>query len=304
MRAEGMSYYEIAAALNEQGLKTKRGTGYHNSTVARIIKNQRYIGRARWRGQYYESQGPAIVPLELWNRVHQEVQPARTVQRRAPRENSPYLVELYCRECGSRMYGEWVTISRLLKSGHRADYNEYGIYHCVGRRRLGCAHQARLDLVHGLVLEELRSIVTRPAVVQALIDQRGRQLSAGAAALQDRILYKEKDLHAKTAFMDKLKADYRSGALSAILYSEIFEETSKELAALDNEVKNLKEKLRRRSVKIQRPEVILQRLGDVLNNWENLPNISRRKIIAGFLPRIEISRNGVLFVVRNLPGDV
>ncbi|MEG3071088.1 MAG: recombinase family protein [Candidatus Syntrophopropionicum ammoniitolerans] len=57
MRADQKSYQEIANILNARGLKTKRGTKYHQTTIGRIIKNPRYIGRARWRGQYYESKG-------------------------------------------------------------------------------------------------------------------------------------------------------------------------------------------------------------------------------------------------------
>lgn len=303
MRADGMSYYEIASTLNMRGLKTKRGTKYYNSTICKIINNPRYIGKAKWCGQYYESQGPSIVPIELWNKVHQEIQPLRSIQRRTPKENNPYLVNLYCHECGHRMYGEWVTIKRLMKSGHRKDYNEYGIYHCVGRKKANpkCAHQQRIDYVHDLVLTELKNILLMPEIVTQLIEERSKRLSHDVEGLRDRLLFKEKEIQAKEAFLEKCKKDYKNGDLAATLYTALYEETTKEINILIGEMKELKVRLQKATVKIEDPNVVLARLREAVQNWDSISNINKKKIIASFLHHISISKNGILYVVRNLP---
>lgn len=306
MRADGISYYKIAQTLNMRGLKTKRGTAYHHSTIFKIINNPRYIGKAKWCGQYYESKGPSIVPLELWNRVHQEIQPVRTVQRREPKENDPYLVTLYCHECGHRMYGEWVTIKRLLKSGCRKDYNEYGTYNCVGRKKANpkCAHQQRIIYVHDLVLEELRNILLMPEIVDQLIEERSKKLSHDAEYLKDRLIFKNKEIKAKETFLEKCKKDYKSGHLAAPLYTDLYEETTKEIDILTGEIKDFKKRIEKAMVKIENPDVLLARLKEAVQNWSSISNASKKKIIASFLPHISVSKNGTLHVVRNLPASL
>jgi len=303
MRAEGMSYYEIADAFNARGLKTKRGTEYHMSTIRRIINNHRYIGKAKWCGQYYESKGPSIVPLELWNKVHQEVQPARTVQRRAPKEDNPYLVTLFCHECGHRMYGEWVTTNRILKAGTRNIYSEYGIYVCIGRKKADpkCRHQQRITQVHDLVLDELKAILLRPEIVHQLVEERAKRMNCDTENLQARASLKENEIKAKEDFLAKCKVDYKRGELAAPLYSEFYEETTREIGILQGEIRKLRNRLEKATVKIEDPQKVLARLREVLENWGSISNKSKKEIIAAFLPRVEIGKDGTLYIERNLP---
>jgi site-specific DNA recombinase len=304
MRSDGMSYYEIATSLNMRGLKTKRGTIYHNSTISKIIKNPRYIGKAKWCGQYYESKGPSIVPLELWNKVHQEIQPLRSVQRRTPKESTPYLVTLFCRECGNRLYGEWITIKRLLKSGHRKDYNEYGIYICVGRKKETpkCHNQHRIKHIHDLVLEELKAVLFKPEITKQLIEQRAQKHAYKTDTLLARVIYKKEEIKRKEEFLEKCKLDYKLGELAAPLYSEFYKETDREIGILQAEINELKNRIQKTTVKIEDPKIILSRLRDSLRNWDNMTNQQKKIIIAAFLPRIEISNDGILYVERNLPS--
>lgn len=118
-----------------------------------------------------------------------------------PKADNPYLVALYCHECGCRMYGEWVTISRLLKCGCRKDYNEYGIYVCIGRKKEPrCTHQQRIDNIHSMVFEELRNIVYNPEVTTTLIEERTKRMTSNTGELNDRIDSKKQAIKDKEAF--------------------------------------------------------------------------------------------------------
>ena len=303
LRAENKSYQEIADMLNARGLKTKRGTKYHQTTIGKILKNPRYVGRAKWRGQYYDSQGPSIVPLELWNRVHNDVPPARTVLRRTTKAESPYLVTLYCHECGHRMYGEWITLKRLLQSGCRADHEEYGVYVCIGRKKADpkCSHRQRIAYVHDLTLKELRSILDKREILDKLIEQRSKNLSADVSSIKERLLFKEREIKAKETFLEKCKKDYKNGDLAAPLYTDLYEETTKEIGILAGEAKSLKKRLNKAAIKIERPEILFSKLREVVDDWDNIPNASKKIIISSFLSRVSISKNGILHVARNLP---
>lgn len=303
MRADNMSYQEIADVLNQRGLITKRGTQYYSSTIQKIIKNQRYIGKSKWRGQYYNSQAPAIVPLELWNQVHREVNPNRTVRKKLSRLDNPYLVELYCHDCGSRMYGERAVIDRVLANGQYVRYNEYGIYVCVGRKNKEnkCVHRVRAELVHDAVRQELSKMAYDKAIIKELIRDRQRRLEFDTGGLQDKIDSKNNQIKQKEAFLLKCKEDYKKGELAAALYSEFYEDTIKEIDVLKAEIKTIKRKLEKATIKVESPELVLQKLRATLDDWEHIPNRDKKITIASFLPRVEISKNGVLFIERIIP---
>lgn len=302
MRAEGMSYYEIADVLNARGLKTKRGTEYYSSTINRILHNPRYIGKSRWRGQFYESKAPVIIPLELWNQVHNEIQPVRTKQRLVPKENNPYLVKLFCHHCSNRMYGEWVTIGRMLKMGARKNYNEYGIYVCVGRKReVKCTHRQRTDYVHEKAFGELISILHMPEILHQLAQERSKKITASTTSLKAKIEHREAEVKSKEEFLAKCKVDYKRGDLAAPLYSDFYEETTREIGVLRAEIRELRNRLQKAAVKIEDPKVILARLNEAVENWDQISNKSKKDVFAAFLPRIEIDRAGVLYVEKNLP---
>lgn len=64
MRADQKSYQEIANILNARGLKTKRGTKYHQTTIGRIIKNPATSVGLGGVASTMKAR-PIIVPLEL-----------------------------------------------------------------------------------------------------------------------------------------------------------------------------------------------------------------------------------------------
>ena len=301
MRSENMSFREIAEVLNLRGLKTKRGTKYHNTTINRIINNPRYIGKSKWRGEYYESKGPAIVPLELWNRVHQEIQPLR-VHYWWAKEYRPYLLIPYCHHCGSKMYGEKAVIKQYLKNGEKRKYNEYGLYVCTGRRNTPkCTHRQRAAYVNDLLLAELKLISSSREILESIIAERENRLSANTDDLKYRVEVKLKSIKEKEALLEKCKGDYRKGELSAALYSEIHEEVVREIAILKRGVDNLWEKIRRSAIKIEAPEKILLRLRFVIEKWPEISNSEKRAAVSSFFSRVEIDKAGNIYIDRRFP---
>ncbi len=103
------------------------------------MQNPRYIGRARWRGKEYAAKHPAIISIELWNKV-QETNIERRHKKRGTREDNPYLVEIYCHECGNRMYGEHTRPRRVI-NGTVKLYKGIDVYVCGGRKKEAkCTH--------------------------------------------------------------------------------------------------------------------------------------------------------------------
>lgn len=301
LRAKGKGYGEIASLLNERGLKTKRGTQYHSSTIRRIIHNKRYIGKAMWRGKEYESQSPALVPMELWNQVHNTVNPSRTVARRTTPEDSPYWVDLYCHHCGNKMHGEWVTISRLLKSGCRPTYNEYGIYICHGRKKPEkCRHQQRINFIHERVLGELKDTLNDKAHVKTLEAEREKAYGRQGLEIKQRIEIFKKQLTEKEKFLNRLENDYAKGELPAVLYGKHYEETNRQMEAIQQNVAELKGKLKG-TVKTQDAKSVVKKAKTAISRWDRLATPEKKRIISAFFPVIKVDKSGNLYIMRVMP---
>lgn len=57
---------EIIARLNGQGIKTKAGSSFNMNSLARIIRNEKYIGKVTSHGTVYTNVIPPIVDEELF----------------------------------------------------------------------------------------------------------------------------------------------------------------------------------------------------------------------------------------------
>lgn len=302
LRADGKGYGEIADMLNKRGLITKRGTRYHSSTINRIIHNRRYIGKATWKGKEYDSQSLPIISIELWNQVHTTVNPSRTVTKRTTPEDSPYFVDLYCHHCGNRMYGEWVTIDRLLKSGCRPTYNEYGVYICIGRKKPEkCRHQQRINHVHERVLDELHKFLNDKKTIKSLNTKREKEFGREAEGLDQNIYNLKKLLTDKDKFLSKLEDDYRNGELPAVLYGKHYEDTMRHREALQAQIDQLKKKLTSK-VSLEDVQSIIKKTKDRLHNWDGLTTPQKKRVISSFFPRVEVDKTGNLYIMRVLPG--
>ena len=67
----GRTLDEIAAELNEEGYRTKRGTEWTAVKVYHILHNPIYAGFLRWDGLYRKAEHDPIVAVEIFNRAQE-----------------------------------------------------------------------------------------------------------------------------------------------------------------------------------------------------------------------------------------
>ncbi len=301
MRAEGYSYQEIADYCNSRSLKTKRGTKYHQSTICKILKNPRYIGIARWMGKEYPAKHPTIISLDLWNKV-QEMNTERRHTKRGTKEENPYLVELYCHECGSRMYGEHTHPTKVVKSGVKMIYSGSDIYVCNGKRKTPkCSHQIKASVIHEKIFNELRKIVSNPFVFSELAKERESRFGVNVESLNAQMAELNRQLKSKNQFLYRVEGDYEKGELSALLYTKHIEKTTKEITTIETRIKKIKGELSKANVKIESPADLKLILESFLDNWDSYPSKSKKIIIRSFLPRIEVDKQGDFYIATSLP---
>jgi site-specific DNA recombinase len=79
-RAEGQSYGGIAAWLNEQGFRTRKGHPFTAHAVKDILNNHFYCGYVKYKGKEYLGKHEAIISEDLFQRVQARKQHRQQVR--------------------------------------------------------------------------------------------------------------------------------------------------------------------------------------------------------------------------------
>jgi site-specific DNA recombinase len=288
MRADGSSLQEIADHFNHLGAITKRGTKFHGTTINKMLRNVNYIGKMRFRGEIIGGQHEPIIPLGLWQKV-QKINDSLTPNQTLRRDNF-YLVQLYCHDCGCRMYGEASRWNKI-----------YSVYSCSGRKHgFKHYHVAPLKEVHKEVFEQLRLIATDPDVLEQIAKEREQIYKIDKQTIISRLEDTKRQLREKEILLRRLGNDYIKGDLAAAIYTKLFERTQNDISKLRVDATRL-ERESESAVELTKPQEITSRLSSLLAQWDNLPNKERKQIIPLFLSRIERDKAGNYYFRRVLP---
>ena len=208
--ASGMSYRDIIAGLNRDGLKTKRGNAFGTNSLHDLLHNEKYIGVLVYGQSPYREDGsrnthskdgtnmiriedaiPAIVSKELFESVQQRMAQNKHQQGGRPpvRREYPLKGKVFCGECKSAM-----SIS--------TSQQKYNYYRCTGKKRLhNCdAPPISADYLETRVADAIRMMLGRPddtnGLIRILRDQ-AQQIQAGAVNRLQNLIQKEKEVTTK-----------------------------------------------------------------------------------------------------------
>jgi site-specific DNA recombinase len=175
----GVSIRVIAKRLRAAGAPTWGGGKWGKSSVARILSNETYAGKAHYGTHRREGKllrlrdaadrisvpVLALVTREQWERVQGRL--AANPQVGRPSSNFLLRGILYCAKCGRKMNGE---SSRKSRS-----------YRCAGRDSLAvkgerCGNQARIAEVDLAVWSALRRVFSDPEFLQDTLRRRESEL--------------------------------------------------------------------------------------------------------------------------------
>lgn len=118
---------DIITRLNESGARTKIGSQFNMNAFARIIRNEKYIGKVTHNGTIYTDIVPAIIDRETFEECNRIMDEHKHKQREVYLEK-PYILsgKLYCGYCNSLMTAETGTS----KTGR-----VYHYYKCFNQKR-------------------------------------------------------------------------------------------------------------------------------------------------------------------------
>ena len=150
--------------LNEKGMRTRNNRPLNSDNTTRLLKNKKYTGEYRFRDILQPNGIPAIVPLDLYERVQERFAKNRKAPARFKAEEHYLLTtKLHCGPCSSYMVGE---------SGVSATGKMYRYYKCANnKQRKGCKKKAiQKDWIEDLVIATVRDILLDDNVIEYITD--------------------------------------------------------------------------------------------------------------------------------------
>lgn len=161
----GQMQKDVIDYFNSAGLRTTRGNPFGKSSLASMFANRKYIGEYQYRDVIIPDAIPAIVPLELFERVQLKLQQNQHVKGGHARAMVDYLLtgKLICGHCGSPMVGD---------SGTSRNGTTHHYYTCACRKRGGdCSKKSeRCRPLEMAIVEETVRHVLQPDIIASIVD--------------------------------------------------------------------------------------------------------------------------------------
>lgn len=292
--AGGMSYREILAGLNRDGLKTKRGNAFGNNSLHDLLKNEKYIGVLVYGASPYREDGtrnthakdgadvirledavPKIIDKELFDIVQKRMALNKRQQGGRPpvKRDYPLKGKVFCAACKSAMN---ISISR----------GDYFYYKCSGKKR---THQCESRPISAEVLEKavadaVRQILGNPQNVNHLISilrDQAEKIQASALTTLSSLIAERSNIQKQ---LDNAANAILQGLTSRTILEKVADlERQRDL--IDSQVRSLKASVDASTI----PETILR---------ENLAHILGAKssdvnALLSIVYRVEVSEESI-----------
>lgn len=265
----GMSYREIIAGLNRDGIKTKRGNNFGKNSLHDLLKNEKYIGVLIYGKAPYREDGtrnthqapaetairiegafPAIIEKSLFESVQQRMARNKRQQGGRPPKNREYPLrsKVFCGHCKSAM-----TIS--------TSKGEYYYYRCSGKKRLYTCEATPINASHleRKVVEALRAALGSPSEINGLIRilrDQAEQLQSGSVTRLQALIERDKDISRK---LDNAVEAVLSGLNSPTIQERI-RQLEEEKATIARDMRALKASVDASAIPEQRLREILDHI--------------------------------------------
>lgn len=287
----GVSYRDIIAGLNRDGLKTKRGGSFGSNSLHDLLKNEKYIGTLVYGQSPYRADGtrnthakdgpdviriedaiPAIIDKETFRKVQDKMVQNKHQQGGRPPKNRNYPLKgkVYCDHCKSALS---VSISR----------GEYYYYKCTSKKR---KHDCKgvsisVDELEDAVVDAVRQLMIIPENREKLICimREQKKVIHGSSVVQLKALIKERD-------DVSYKLDNAVNAVLSGISSQTLKDKIKELEDRKAQIDAKMFALRQQVDAAALPEERLRLLLDKILVGETQKN---KKAILSIVYRVEVS---------------
>lgn len=218
----GHTIAEILSYLQEKGITNTKGRPITWSVVQHMLSNRRYIGEYSFRDIVVPNGIPAIVPLDLFERVQEKLEKNRKAPaRNKAEENYLLTTKIFCGDCGTSMNGE---------SGKSRNGTVHRYYKCyaVKKKQLNCKKKpVKKEWIEDLVVKAAMEMLMDDDIIEAIVSMLMRLQDEENTDLP---LY-EKQLRETETSIDNIVTAVMNGMASKALQAKLtqLEEAKEEL---------------------------------------------------------------------------
>ena len=292
--AENATVQEIAQYLYDHGVKSKKGDLINPGRVLKMLSNPIYVGRYEWgrtkKGKFntatdlvvIENNHPAIVDLELFEKVHQARLRRKRKTTKAGQQRALSCL-LKCGECGKTMA---VNTGR---GGRKTVYRCRGESYGHACRRL----KVPADVIEPAILDALSAVFSAPEIQSELraecakeAKRRKGAAEKSPAPLQRRVHKLEEQLQqAKDRYVIEVYPDMQE------VVREKIRSLTAELRAAEAELKTAQAAAGARSsadIEAEQREMI-DFLANIKTHVLNLPAPEANRVISQVISSIDVN---------------
>ena len=163
--AQGYKTAEIATILNNSGFRNRQNNQFFKKNIAKILKNERYMGIERWNDEVYTDIIPPIVDEKLFRVVNTMIAQYRRNYKK--NKYDPYFLsgKIFCGYCGEQIIAE---AGSSAHGGYRYKY-----YKCRSKKvsRVPCElRNMRKWAIEDAVIENTKKYVLTPSKLDELAE--------------------------------------------------------------------------------------------------------------------------------------
>lgn len=168
--ADGHSLTYVQGEMKARGVKGRRGGVIGDQTIARILRNEFYIGTRDITIKGYdplhlENNVPAIISPDLWARV-QARHAAQAPKPRKTKRLYSLTGKIYCGKCGAHMFG-------VYKGDKRSNEWTYAYYHCASKKntRTCDMKNIRKDKIEAYCIAQIKKHILNPEKIAEIAQE-------------------------------------------------------------------------------------------------------------------------------------
>ncbi|MFN0068172.1 MAG: recombinase family protein [Limisphaerales bacterium] len=283
----------VARLLNEQGLRTRDGHRFTDTTVGRLIADptakglhranytRRVADKRPWalkpEHEWVMTPVEPIVPEELWLRCNDLLETRRTARSRPGKRPVHLFAGLTVCGCGAKMYVPTNT-------------PKYVCGKC--RRKIPCA-----DL-EGIFLEELKGYLLSPSSAAGYVAQAGAALAARTALLGAQ----QKDLQRVRQDMDAAVRLYTDGGLNVAQFKERYQPLDDRKRAIEEELPRIEAEAALLKMEGFTVEHIMAEVRGLDARWPQMDPPQRRTLVEMLVKEVVVDDQEVTLTLCYAPS--
>lgn len=170
--ANNYSLRYIQSFLKDKGAFTRQGKYFSIQTIARMLRNDFYIGVLRYNAQGHEpiivyDVIPRIIDAELWDKVQHRHSKNKDVKPRKHKDLYSLTGKITCSKCGNHFFG---IRSGSVQNGKKYDYKYYVCSESKAYQTCSCK-RIRKDYLEDIVLQEIKKNILNEKSIYTIANE-------------------------------------------------------------------------------------------------------------------------------------